>query len=89
MGGQGNDPAEEAVLVSAGYSGMLAAGVTGATGGWLVEIYTDSISLPSPGFEPVLRALLALAVTGATEQLTPVAAPPMPSQPGKAVTRNT
>ncbi len=50
LGAQGNDPAEESVLVSAGYSGLLAAGVTGASGGWLVEVYTDSISLPSPGF---------------------------------------
>jgi diguanylate cyclase (GGDEF)-like protein len=87
LGGQGNDPAEESVLVSAGYSGLLAAGVTGASGGWLVEVYTDSISLPSPGFEPVLRALLALAVTGAAEQPPPVASPPMPTQPAKAVTR--
>jgi diguanylate cyclase (GGDEF)-like protein len=89
IGGQGNDPAEEAVLVSAGYSGLLAAGVTGAHGGWLIEVYTDSISLPSPGFEPVLRALLALAVTGAIEQPRPVAPPPMPAQPTKAVTRKT
>jgi hypothetical protein len=87
LGGQGNDPAEESVLVSAGYSGLLAAGVTGASGGWLIEVYTDSISLPSPGFEPVLRALLALAVTGAIEQPPPVAPPPMPTQPTKAVTR--
>jgi diguanylate cyclase (GGDEF)-like protein len=87
LGGSGNDPAEEALLVSAGYSGLLAAGVTGAHGGWLVEIYTDSISLPSPGFEPVLRALLALAVTGATELPPPYAASPVPAQTGKTVTR--
>jgi diguanylate cyclase (GGDEF)-like protein len=89
IGGQGNDPAEESVLVSAGYSGLLAAGVTGTHGGWLVEVYTDSISLPSPGFEPVLRALLALAVTGATEQPPPVVPASMPTQPAKAVTRKT
>jgi diguanylate cyclase (GGDEF)-like protein len=87
LGGQGNDPAEESVLVSAGYSGLLAAGVTGASGGWLVEVYSDSISLPSPGFEPVLRALLALAVTGAVEQPPPVAPHGMPTQPTKSVTR--
>ncbi len=87
LGGQGNDPAEESVLVSAGYSGLLAAGVTGASGGWLIEVYTDSISLPSPGFEPVLRALLALAVTGAVEQPPPVVPQAMPTQPTKAVTR--
>jgi diguanylate cyclase (GGDEF)-like protein len=87
LGGQGNDPAEESVLVSAGYSGLLAAGVTGASGGWLIEVYTDSISLPAPGFEPVLRALLALAVTGAVEQPPPVASQAMPTQPTKSVTR--
>ena len=81
LGWPGNDPAEEAVLVSAGYSGVLAAGVTGASGGWLVELYTDSISLPVAGFEPVLRSLLALAVTGAADRSAPV----VPSQPGKAV----
>ena len=85
LGAAGNDPAEEAVLVTAGYSGLLAAGVTGAFGGWLVEIYTDSISLPSAGFEPVLRALLALAVTGAAEQPAPVMTSPVPAQPGKAM----
>ena len=81
LGWPGNDPAEEAVLVSAGYSGVLAAGVTGASGGWLIELYTDSISLPVAGFEPVLRSLLALAVTGAANRPAPV----VPSQPGKAV----
>jgi diguanylate cyclase (GGDEF)-like protein len=65
LGAPGADPAEEAALVSAGYSGVLVAGATGAAGGWLVEIYTDSISLPVAGFEPIVRALLALAVTGA------------------------
>jgi len=89
IGAEGNDPAEEAVLVTAGYSGLLAAGVTGAAGGWLVEIYTDSISLPSTGFEPVLRALLALAVTGAAEQRAPVVASTVPAQPGKVVTQKT
>jgi diguanylate cyclase (GGDEF)-like protein len=64
--GPDNDPAAEAALVSAGYSGVLAAGVTGPEGGWVVEIYTDSISLPLAGFEPVLRSLVALAVTGAS-----------------------
>ena len=86
LGAPDNDPAEEAMLGSAGYSGLLAGGVTGTCGGWLVEIYTDSISLPVAGFEPVLRALLALAVTGARDQHGRVA-PVVPSQPGKTVAK--
>lgn len=64
-GQPGNDAAQEAALVSAGYTGVLGAGAAGRDGGWLVEIYTDSISLPTAGFEPLLRALLAVAVAGA------------------------
>jgi len=89
LGAPDNDPAEEAMLGSAGYSGLLAAGVTGTCGGWLVEIYTDSISLPVAGFEPVLRALLALAVTGAPHNADQPGrvAPVVPSQPGKTVAK--
>jgi diguanylate cyclase (GGDEF)-like protein len=68
LGMPDNDPAEEAALVAAGYTGVLGAGVRTAEGGWLVEIYGDSISLPADGCEPLLRALLAVAVTGATER---------------------
>ena len=57
------DPAEEGVLVASAYTAVLAAGATSAEGGWLVEIYADSISLPLDGFEPILRSLLAVAVS--------------------------
>lgn len=80
LGQPGNDPAEEAVLVTAGYSGLLAAGAAGPDGGWLVEIYTDSISLPIAGFEPILRALLAVAVSGA--------ASPAAGEPGRGSTQS-
>jgi diguanylate cyclase (GGDEF)-like protein len=78
--GPDNDPAAEAALVSAGYSGVLAAGVTGPEGGWVVEIYTDSISLPLAGFEPVLRSLVALAVTGASPGRPPGGDVPAPAR---------
>ncbi|HEX7187329.1 MAG TPA: sensor domain-containing diguanylate cyclase [Actinomycetes bacterium] len=61
----GNDPAEEATLVTAGYLAVLGAGAADEGAGWLVEIYADQISLPMGGFEPVLRALVAVAVAGA------------------------
>ena len=61
----GNDPAEEAVLVTAGYLAVVGAGASDESGGWLVEVFGDSISLPMGAFEPVLRALVAVAVTGA------------------------
>jgi diguanylate cyclase (GGDEF)-like protein len=65
VGMPGNDPAEEATLVAAGYPAMLAAGARDARrAGWLVEVYADHISLPMGAFEPVLRALVAVAVTG-------------------------
>lgn len=65
VGMPGNDPAEEATLVSAGYPAMLGAGAAEGSAGWLVEVYADPISLPMGTFEPVLRALVAVAVTGA------------------------
>lgn len=66
VGMPGNDPAEEATLVSGGYPAMLAAGAAEVGAGWLVEVYADPISLPMSAFEPVLRALVAVAVVGAT-----------------------
>ena len=63
----GNDPAEEAALVTAGYLAVVGAGARDESGGWLVEIYADSISLPMGTFEPVLRALVAVAVAGAAD----------------------
>ena len=61
-----NDPAEEQSLVTAGYTCFLAAGATGAGVGWLVELYGDPISMSFAGFEPVLRSLVTVAVTGGT-----------------------
>jgi hypothetical protein len=61
----GNDPAEEATLVTAGYLSVLGAGTRDGDRGWLVEIYADPISLPMGAFEPVLRSLVAVAVAGA------------------------
>ncbi|HTE74311.1 MAG TPA: sensor domain-containing diguanylate cyclase [Actinomycetes bacterium] len=63
----GNDPAEEAALVTAGYLAVVGAGARDPSGGWLVEIYADTISLPMGTFEPVLRALVAVAVAGAAD----------------------
>jgi diguanylate cyclase (GGDEF)-like protein len=74
LGGVGNDPAEEETLAIAGYTGVAAAGATGSTGGWLLEVFADHISMPFAGFEPVLRSLVAVAVAGA-------AAPPAAERP--------
>ena len=65
----GNDPAEEAALVTAGYLAVVGAGARDSSGGWLVEIYADTISLPMGTFEPVLRALVAVAVAGAAHAM--------------------
>lgn len=66
IGAPGNDPDEEAALVVAGYRAVLAAGASDATSGWLVEIFSDPLSLGSDDLEPVLRALVAVAVAGGT-----------------------
>ncbi|MCD0481824.1 sensor domain-containing diguanylate cyclase [Streptacidiphilus sp. ASG 303] len=63
-GSPGNDPAEEAVLVVGGYRGMVAAGGSNAAGGWLVELFADEATLPLAGVAPVLRALVAVALSG-------------------------
>lgn len=63
-GAPGNEPAEEAVLVVGGYRGMVAAGATNPAGGWLVEIFADEATLPLTGVGAVLRALVAVAVSG-------------------------
>lgn len=82
-GSPGNDPAEEATLVTAGYLAVLGAGGSDAVAGWLVEVYADSISLPMGAFEPVLRALVAVAVAGAEREDSVAAVPPARS-PEKA-----
>ncbi|MDQ1628744.1 MAG: hypothetical protein QOI54_2488 [Actinomycetota bacterium] len=76
VGLPGSDPAEEESLVTAGYTTLLAAGATGADGGWLVEIFGDPISMPFSGFEPVLRALVSVAVAGASASASPRAVVP-------------
>jgi len=60
-GAPGNDPAEDARLVAAGWRAEVAAGVTTAEGGWLVEVFTDEISARVQGLAPVLRALVSMA----------------------------
>ncbi len=67
IGMPGNDPDEESALVVAGYRAVLAAGASQASSGWLVEIFSDSLSLGSDDLEPVLRALVAVAVSGAAD----------------------
>ncbi|MDQ1618425.1 MAG: hypothetical protein QOE19_994 [Actinomycetota bacterium] len=90
LGTAGNDPAEEESLATAGYTGVVAAGATGTTGGWLLEVFADHISMSFAGFEPVLRSLVAVAVAGAAApapvdpavlhaQLPPQATPVLPT----------
>ena len=52
--------------MTAGYLAVVGAGARDESGGWLVEVFGDSISLPIGAFEPVLRALVAVAVAGAS-----------------------
>jgi diguanylate cyclase (GGDEF)-like protein len=66
LGAAGNDPAEEETLVTAGYTGVLAAGATAGGSGWLIELFGDPISMSFAGFEPVLRSLVSVAVAGGT-----------------------
>ncbi len=61
----GQDSAEEELLVLAGYRAVIAAGTVSGGSAWLVEIYSDRLSLPLLDLEPVLRALVAVAVAGA------------------------
>lgn len=64
VGAPDNDPAEEEILVTAGYTASLSAGAAGAGGGWLVELFADPISASFAGFESVLRSLVSVAVAG-------------------------
>ena len=61
----GNDPAEEAVLVTAGYLAVVGAGARDERAAGWSRSTADTISLPMGAFEPVLRALVAVAVAGA------------------------
>jgi diguanylate cyclase (GGDEF)-like protein len=57
------DPAELAVLDGMGAAASLLAGATDADGrGWLVEVFTDALSLPLDDLVPVVRALLPAAL---------------------------
>ena len=46
---------------------VIGAGARDPSGGWLVGIYADTVILPMGTFEPVLRALVAVAVAGAAD----------------------
>ena len=67
LGVQGNDPDEETALVIAGYRAVIGAGATAAGSGWLIEVFADTLSLSLVDFEPVLHALVAVAVVGAAD----------------------
>lgn len=64
LGAAGNDPAEEEMLATAGYTCVVTAGASGPAGGWLIEMFGDPISMSFAGFEPVLRSLVSVAVAG-------------------------
>jgi hypothetical protein len=75
LGVQGNDQDEETALVIAGYRAVIGAGATAAGSGWLIEVFADTLTLPLFDFEPVLRALVAVAVVGAADPVDPVGVP--------------
>ena len=85
-GDPGNDPAEEAELVAANQTALLAAGARGGSAGWLVEVAGDPISLPMRAFEPVLRGLVAVAVAGAVDVVPRAAAVRLPRVPDQSPT---
>ncbi|MFC1414679.1 diguanylate cyclase domain-containing protein [Streptacidiphilus sp. N1-12] len=64
VGVPGNDPAEEAVLLVGGYRAVLAAGGHNPAGGWLIELFADDSTLSFAALGPVLRALIAVALSG-------------------------
>jgi hypothetical protein len=59
------DPGERAMLVQGGYLAVVAAGGGGQGRDWLLEVFLDADSPPVPGLGPALRALVALALSGA------------------------
>jgi diguanylate cyclase (GGDEF)-like protein len=92
LGATGNDPAEEESLAIAGYTSVVAAGATGATGGWLLEVFADHISMSFAGFESVLRSVVAVAVAGAAgsslaDRAAAVGPAAVPGRSGPAVDR--
>jgi diguanylate cyclase (GGDEF)-like protein len=64
VGAPGNDPAEEALLVASGFAGVVAAGATDPSGGWLLEVFTDEISARPVVLRATVRALVSVAVHG-------------------------
>jgi len=75
IGAPGNEPSEEDALVAAGYRAVVAAGASDSRSGWLVELYTDPLSVTPGDVEPVLRALVAVAVAGADPTGAPTGVP--------------
>jgi diguanylate cyclase (GGDEF)-like protein len=62
-GDPGADPAELSVLDGMGASALLLGGGADAAGrGWLVEVFTDALSLSADDLVPVMRALLPAAL---------------------------
>jgi diguanylate cyclase (GGDEF)-like protein len=75
IGLRGNDPDEESALVISGYRAVIGAGATAAGSGWLVEVFADSLTFQLIDFEPVLHALVAVAVVGAGATGEPAGVP--------------
>ena len=75
LGVFGNDPDEESALVVAGYRAVIGAGASAAGTGWLVEVFADTLTRPLVDFEPVLHALVAVAVVGAADTAGQVGVP--------------
>ncbi len=59
------NPPERDVLVEGGFQGVVGAGGPGVDRDWLLEVFTDTYSRPVLGLGPALRALVALALSGA------------------------
>ncbi len=57
------DPKEQRVLREGGFSGVVAAGGSGADNDWLLEVFTDRYSRSVRGLGPALRALVGLALS--------------------------
>ncbi len=83
------------MLVEAGYTGVFGAGGGGQGRDWLLEVFLDADSPPVPGLGPALRALVALALSGARRPVSRSAASTqadarirLTTAPGRAVDRD-
>jgi hypothetical protein len=56
-------PAERAMLARLGFDELLAVGAPATRGGWLLEVFGDSRTLPLEGATASLRALAAAALS--------------------------